>query len=284
MAKHSLLNWMPDSLYIRCMFHFRMGYSLNLKEPKTFNEKLQWLKLHNRNPEYAKLVDKAAVKDYVTNLLGSEYVIPTIGIWEKFDQIDFNKLPSQFVLKCTHDSGGLVICKDKKNLNFDEIRKKISKSLKKKYFYHGREWPYKNVPPRIIAEKYMEDESGGFVDYKFFCFNGVVDCVMVCIDRHIQDTKFYFFDKDWKLKRLNIRGKNAPADFSLRKPSCIDQMFEIAAKLSKGIPFVRVDLYEVLGKIYFGEMTFFPDNGFDPNLLPETDLYFGSLINLTNGN
>lgn len=281
LAVYHFWDWMPDSLYIRCMFHSRMGCSLNLENLKTFNEKLQWLKLHDRNPLYTELVDKASVKDFVAKHLGDEYIIPTLGVWENFDQIDFDKLPDQFVLKCTHDSGGLVICRDKSKLNIDEARQKINKSLKNRYFYHGREWPYKNVPPRIIAEKYMEDESGGFVDYKFFCFNGVVDCVMVCIDRHIHDTKFYFFDKDWNLKRLNIRGKNAPADFTLRKPSCMDQMFEIAAKLSKGIPYVRVDLYEVKGRVYFGEMTFFPDNGFDSNLLPETDLYFGNLIDLT---
>lgn len=270
----------PDKLYLQLLFRCKMGYKLNLKNPKSFSEKLQWLKLYNRNPLYTTLVDKYAVKQWVSDKIGSQYIVPTLGVWGKFDDIDFDKLPNQFVLKCTHDSGGLIICKDKSKLDLSAARKKIEKSLKKNFYYVGREWPYKSVPPRIIAEKYMEDETGGFVDYKFFCFNGVVDCVMVCLDRHLNDTKFYFFDEKWQLKRLNKRGIAAPEGFTIRKPACIDEMFRIAAQLSQGIPFVRVDLYECFGKVYFGEMTFFPDSGFDPNLLPETDSYFGKLIDL----
>lgn len=276
-----LLNWMPDAILLKVLFRLRVGYGLDLKNPKKFNEKIQWLKLFNRNPLYTTLVDKYAVKQCIADKIGEQYIIPTLGVWNNFDEIDFDKLPNQFVLKCTHDSGSYIICKDKTKFDVDSARKKLSSALKRNYYFAGREWPYKNVSPRIIAEKYIEDRNGAFVDYKFSCFNGNVDCVMVCLDRHINDVKFYFFDKNWNLKRLNVRGKNAPEGFTIPKPSCMDEMFELAAKLSKDIPFVRVDLFECDGKVYFGEMTFYPDSGFDANLLPETDDYFGSLIDLS---
>lgn len=275
-----LLNGLPDTVYLKCIYNFTFGRKLDLKAPKTFNEKLQWLKLNDRNPLYTKLVDKYEAKKYVADIIGEEYIIPTIGVWDRFDDIDFNSLPDQFVLKCTHDSGGLVICRDKKEFDIEKAKSKIESSLKNNYYYWGREWPYKNVPPRIIAEKYMSDKSGELIDYKFFSFNGYVDCVMVCIDRHINDPKFYFFDRDWNLKRLNVRGEEAPEGFTLDKPDCMDEMFGIAEKLSENIPFVRVDLYAINGKTYFGEMTFFPDSGFDANLLTKTDEYFGDLIDL----
>lgn len=278
---YGLFNFLPDSIDIRLLYLAHMGKLPDLTSPKTFNEKLNWLKLCDRNPLYTTLVDKCAVKQWVVDKIGEQYVIPTLGVWNKFDDIDFDKLPNQFVLKCTHDSGSYVICKDKAKLDKRAARKKLTTALKRNFYYVGREYPYKNAPPRIIAEKYIEDRNGVFVDYKFSCFNGYVDCVMLCLDRHINDVKFYFFDKDWNLKRLNVRGKNAPEGFTIPKPSCMDEMFEIAAKLSKDIPFVRVDLFECDGKVYFGEMTFYPDSGFDANLLPETDEHFGSLMDLT---
>ncbi|WP_308604894.1 ATP-grasp fold amidoligase family protein [uncultured Fibrobacter sp.] len=282
-------------MYLKILYRLNMKKPLNLKAPRTFNEKLQWLKLYDRKPEYTTLVDKYAVKEYIAQKIGSEYVIPTLGVWDKFEDIDFDKLPDQFVLKCTHDSGGLVICRDKSKLDIEAARQKINKSLKYNYYYRWREWPYKNVPPRIIAEKYMEDDQGaslqGFkekasakgnlTDYKFFCFNGQVDCVMVCLDRSSGNTKFYFFDRDWQLLRYNIRGKNAPENFTIPKPSNMEEMFAMAQKLSEGLPFVRIDLYSVSGKTFFGEMTFFPDSGFDCNLLWETDLHWGEKIDLS---
>ena len=186
------------------------------------------------------------------------------------------------MLKTTNGGGGdVVICKEKLKFDKEDAIKRLNQGLKKSIYSKLREWPYKNVKPQIIAETYMEDESGGLVDYKFSCFDGYVDCVMVCLDRHLKDTKFYFFDKEWNLKRLNARGKNAPKNFTIPKPSGIDEMFEIASKLSKDFPFVRVDLYAVNGHVYFGEMTFYPDSGFDANLLLETDEYFGQLIDLS---
>lgn len=272
---------MDDKSYLSRKFKIKMGKELDLEDPKTFNEKLQWLKLYDRKDIYTVMADKYLVRDYIEKELGKEYLIPLLGVWESADDIDFDALPNEFVLKCNHNSGlGLCICRDKSKLDEGKVRKGLEKGLAQDYYLTGREWPYKNVPRKIICEQFMQDESEGLIDYKFFCFDGYVDSVMVCTDRHLNDTKFYFFDKNWELKRLNIRGKNAPEGFTLRKPVCMDRMFEIAEQLSKGIPFVRVDLYECAGKIYFGEMTFFPDSGFDPNLLPETDAYFGNLLKL----
>lgn len=276
-----LLNWLSDKKFLEAEYYGLMNKHLDLDNPQTFNEKLQWLKLYDRNPEYTRMVDKYEVKKYMAAKIGKQYIIPTLGVWDRFDDIDFNSLPDQFVLKCTHDSGGLVICKDKSKLDRQYAREKIKKSLKTNYYFSGREWPYKGVKHRIIAEPYMEDsQEKELRDYKFFCFDGYVDNVMLAMDRSSGDTKFYFFNKNWELMRLNIRGKNAPKDFTLPKPNGIDEMFEMASELSKGIPFVRVDLYYCNGHIYFGEMTFFPQSGFDANLLPETDDYLGKLIDL----
>lgn len=284
LGARGLLNWIPDRLYLKLLFRGEMGKKLDLNQPITFNEKLQWLKLYDRRPIYQTLVDKNAVKQYISEKIGKEYTIPTLGIWEKAEEISFDSLPNQFVLKCTHDSGGIVIVKDKSQLDQDATRKKLNKSLKRNFYDLGREWPYKQVKPQIIAEAYIEDthsEKHELTDYKFYCFNGYADCVMMCFDRASDDTKFYFFDRDWKLKRINQRGKCAPSDFSLPKPERIDDMFILAAKLSEGFPFVRVDLYQSGGNIYFGEMTLYPQSGLDPNYLPETDIYFGNLIDLS---
>lgn len=280
------MNWLPDSFYLKIMFYLKMDKKLNLKNPKTFNEKLQWLKLYNRQPEYTKMVDKFAVKGYIASIVGEEYVIPTLGVWNTFEEIDFSSLPEEFVLKTTNGggSGGVVICKDKKIFDINQAKSKLNKSLKTNIYRNLKEWPYKNVAPRIIAEKYMEDSSGELVDYKFTCADGKAHNVMICLDRGTGDTKFYFFDENWNLLRLNKRGMAAPADFTLPKPKSLELMFQIAAKLSVGLPFARIDLYNVDGKIYFGEITFFPQSGFDPNLLPETDLLFGEYIKLPNHN
>lgn len=270
-----------DELYLKLKFCVRMKKRLNLKAPQTFNEKLQWLKIYDHKPAYTTMVDKYAAKKYVAEKIGEELIIPTLGVWDKFDDIDFDKLPDKFVLKCTHDSGGLVICKDKGTLDISDARKRINRSLQNDYYLYGREWPYKDVPRKIIAEKYMEDNTFHELrDYKFFCFNGVADCVMVCLGRSTGNTKFYFYDKEWKLCRYNILGKSIIGNGDVEKPDNISDMFAIAEKLSQGIPFSRIDLYNVNQKIYFGEITFFPDSGFDSNLLPETDIYFGSKIHL----
>lgn len=415
--------WLPDRIYVELLYYFEMGYWLDLKNPKTFNEKLQWLKLYDRKPEYTTMVDKYAVKDYVAGLIGEQYIIPTLGVWDSFDDIDFGSLPDKFVLKTTHGGGGggVVICRDKAHFDRASAKEKLEQSMKSDIYRGLREWPYKNVPKRIIAEKLLETENndvndykfftfdgkvkflkvdfnrfthhqanyfdpdfnplefgevlcppdadhtfpmpknydkmveivqeltkhfhfvrcdlyningeiyfgeltfypasglgsfdpkaydeklgkimtlpnrGGYLidnqnitlritpvvkkqenidDYKFYCFDGEAKYVMVCKGRE-SGVHFYFFDKDWKLCRINVEGINAPENFTLPKPKNIDKMFEIASRLSKGIPHLRVDLYNVDGDIYFGELTFFTASGFDNGLLPDTDRLFGNLI------
>lgn len=257
LANCGVYNGMPDDIYLKRRYLIKTGNSLNLDNPKTFNEKLQWLKLYDRKSEYTVMVDKYEVKKYVADIIGEEYIIPTFGVWNKFDEIDFNILPNQFVLKCTHDSGGLIICKDKKTFNKNAARQKIERSLKHNYYWTSREWPYKDVKPRIIAEKYMEDiKTSELRDYKFFCFDGVAKALFIATDRQKQgeEVKFDFFDMDFK--HLDLRQGHPNAKICPEKPETFDKMRELAEKLSKGIPQLRVDFYEVNGKVYFGELTF----------------------------
>ena len=275
----------PDALFLKMRYRAIMKKPLNLKNPQTMNEKLQWLKLYDRQPKYTNMVDKYMVREYIKDILGEEYLIPLLGVWDSPDEIDFDALPDQFVLKCNHNSGGgMCICKDKSQLDIPKVKEGLRRGLAQDYYLRVREWPYKNVKRRIIAEKYMTDAPGAtdFTDYKFYCFNGYVDCVLGCYERNTGEPKFYFFDKNWELKRYNKRGKEAPEGFTMPKPENMDKMFEIAEKLSAdvGAPFLRVDLYNSCGQIYFGELTFFPDSGFDSNRLPEMDRYFGDLIKL----
>lgn len=277
-------NWIPDDIYLKKEFKVRMGKELNLNNPQTFNEKIQWLKLYDRHPEYTMMVDKYAAKQYVASKIGDEYIIPTLGVWTKFDDIDFDKLPNKFVLKCTHDSGGLVICKDKSTLDIAAAKRKIEHCLKRKYYYIHREWPYKNVPPRIIAEKYMTDNvntstNETLKDYKFYCFDGKVRFLMINSDRNFKtSTKADYFDRDfnwldftWGYEHANVR----PV-----KPDCFDEMIAISEKLSKGLPHVRVDLYECNGQIYFGELTFYDGSGFDKIEPIEWDYKIGKMLKL----
>lgn len=270
----------PDKFYLKLLFWLKMGKKLNLKHPKSYSEKLQWLKLYNRNPLYTSLVDKFLVKEYVSEIIGNQYVIPTLGVWNKFDDIDFNQLPNQFVLKCTHDSGGLVICKDKSKFDIKKARKKINKSLKCRYYKSYREWPYKDVVPKIIAETYMEDESGELKDYKFFCFDGKVKSLFIASDRQKEDedTKFDFFDNEYN--HLPFTNGHPNAKFLPKKPQMFKEMVNLAEILSEGFPHVRIDLYEVGTKIYFGEMTFFHWSGFVPFNPESWDYKFGEWLQL----
>lgn len=275
-----LLRFIPDSLWIRLQYRRNMGRWPNLKNPKTFNEKLQWLKLHDRNPLYTKLVDKYEVKKIVADLIGDEYIIPTLGVWNKFDDIDFDKLPNQFVLKCTHDSGGLVICKNKAKLDIDAARKKINNCLKFNYYWATREWPYKNVRPKIIAEKYMEDESGyELKDYKVFCFNGVPKALFIATDRGNHETKFDFFDTDLNHIPMKQHYPNNP-NIKIPDPSGIKKMFELASVLTKKFKHCRADFYDINGKVFFGELTFSHFSGWQLMEPEEWDEKFGSWLNL----
>ena len=273
---------MSDERYLKLMFRDRMGYWLNLKNPQTFNEKLQWLKLYNRRSEYTTMVDKYEAKLYVAERIGEEYIIPTLGVWERFDDIDFDALPDQFVLKCTHDSGGLIIVRDKSKLDKEKARERIEKSLKHNYYWHGREWPYKNVKPRIIAEKYMVDESGyDLKDYKFFCFDGKVKLCMIERDRakgrngHAVD----FFDRNFEHQNITVDGYPNSVQ-AYKKPANYDEMIAISEKLAKNIPHIRVDLYNINGRCYFGELTFFQASGSIQFSPPEWDKVLGGWIEL----
>lgn len=271
---------MDDEAYLKRKYKACMGKELNLDSPRTFNEKLQWLKLHDRKPEYTMMVDKYAVKKYVADIIGEKYIIPTLGVWNHFDEIDFDKLPNQFVLKCTHDSGGLVICKDKDKLDLKAARQKIEKSLKQNYYWSGREWPYKDVKPRIIAEQYIEDNKEGFLtDYKFFCFNGKMKCMYVSVNSHTAKQKIQFFDRNYNLLPIR-RDDYLVLDKIPKKPNRLDDMIKIAEQLSRNIPHTRIDFYYIQNRIYFGEITFFTGSGFIPFSEKKWDYKLGSWIKL----
>lgn len=277
----ALTRWVDDITYLKVLYKGFIGKKINLDNPSTFNEKLQWLKLYDRQDQYTLLVDKYEVKKIVAEMIGQEYIIPTIGVWNSFDEIDFKSLPKQFVLKCTHDSGGLVICKNKDTFDMDAARKKINRCLQSNYYWRGREWPYKNVKPRILAEEYVEDSTTNDLrDYKFFAFDGVPKALFIATDRQDAsiDTKFDFFDMDFN--HLPFTNGHPNANQVPEKPRHFELMKDLTARLSTGIPQVRVDFYEVNRKVYFGELTLFHWSGFVPFNPEEWDKTFGSWITL----
>ena len=276
-------NWMPDALYLKLIYFATLNKKLNLKEPQLFNEKLQWLKLHNRNPKYTMLVDKYEVRKFVTSEVGEQYLNTSYGVWDSFDEIDFEKLPNKFVLKTTHDSGGVVICSDKNELNLKEARKKIENSLKRNFYYVGREWPYKNVKPRIIAEEFLSEVDGDELrDYRFFCFGG--EPKFAVVDFNINDkskTKRNIYDLNWKLIDAEISYPNNH-NLELEKPKKYDEMISLSKMLSKDIPFSRIDFFYINDQIIFGEITFFHKNGL-AKITPESfEKNMGDLIVLPN--
>ena len=279
--RHTASLW-PDKLYLKIVYPLHMGKSLNLNNPRTFTEKLNWLKVNLRNENYSQLVDKYEVKQFVRERLGgNEHVIKNLGVWNSFDEIDFDSLPNQFVLKTTNGGGNtsVVICKDKKKLNIEECRKKLT--LKSgKIFLWSREYPYYNVVPRIIAEEFIETEDDELSDYKIFCFNGEPKFLFVGTERQKKGTevKFDFFDTEFN--HLPIRNGHENSSHQILRPKNFEEMLEIAKKLSAGFPQVRVDFYNVNGKIYFGEMTFFHFAGFVPFEPEEWDYKFGDMLNL----
>jgi hypothetical protein len=276
----------PDAPYLRIRYWAELGKRLNLGHPATYNEKLQWLKLYNRHPEYTMMADKYGVRQYVADIIGEKYLVPLLGVWDRFDDIDFSDLPDQFVLKCTHDCGGQIICRDKSKLDLSAAAKIISRSMRRNYYYAAREWPYKNIVPRLIVEEYLDDRPINIHTdymtyflhaYKFFCFNGVPRFLVYTSDKG-DDIRYNYFDMDFC--RMDMSCGFAEAGYEIRRPGNFAEMIEIAAILSKGIPHVRVDLYNVSGKIYFNELTFFNWAGFQP-FIPETwDETLGSWIEL----
>ncbi len=271
---------LPDKLVLQCRFMDEFGQKLNLKKPKTFNEKLQWLKLYNRNPYYCNLVDKYEAKKIVASIIGEKHIIPTYGVWDDVEQIDFQLLPNAFVLKTTHDSHSVAICNNKDTFDMEKTKRELKKRLKNNYFYSNREWPYKNVKPRIIAEKNMSESDAGLVDYKIHCFNGQPEFILTCSNRFTREgLAEAFYDLNWN--KIPVRRPDHDFDeIDVQRPDNINEMIQMAEKIATGIPFIRIDFYSINHEVYFGEATFFPASGFKKFIPEEYDEYFGKLIHL----
>ena len=280
-----LLNWIPDEQFLLLLWKARFGTELDLKHPESFNEKMQWLKLYDRNPLHTRLVDKYAVKSYVSNIIGEEHVIPTLAFWDSPDKIDFSVLPDRFVLKCNHTSGeGLILCRDKSKMNPTSVKATLKKAMKSDYYLTYREWPYKNVPRKILAEPYMEDTKAAASGldslpvYKFLCFEGTPRIIQTIQNDKMPNETIDYFDTLWNLLPFHQNYPNSPV--TMPRPECLDSMLQIASKLSAGFHFVRIDLYEVNGNIYFSEFTFFSDAGFAPFYPESWNHLLGSWIKL----
>ena len=280
LTKTKLYDYIPDKWAVSIKYRNHFLKKLDLKNPQTFNEKLQWLKLYDRRPEYTAMVDKYRAKDYVSSIIGEAYIIPTLGVWKSFDEIDFDALPEQFVLKCNHGSGDAVICTDKASFDIESARKKLTDALRRDYYLVSREWPYKNVERRIIAEQYLEDsETHDARDYKFFCFDGQVKCFKVDLDR-FTGRHANWYDTEGKILPYGTLGAEPVYDREVRLPEKLDEMMALAEKLSAGLPFLRVDFYYVNGKIYSGELTFYPASGLKPFTDMQWDRIMGGWLKL----
>lgn len=267
---------LPDELYLKWMFRLQMGEKLDLKHPRTFNAKLQWLKLYDRDPFHTRLVDKYEVKKIVADKIGENYVVPLLGVWDSVDEIDFESLPESFVIKCTHNSGGVYVVKDKSKEDLGAIREGLRKAMSENYYSAFREWPYRDMRPRIIAETCL---GGNINDYKFFCFNGEPQYMFIATDRHSQTgTCFDFFDMSFD--HIPVTNGHPNAAITPSKPECWEEMKALAAKLSEGMPHVRVDFYEIDGKVWFGEFTFFHFSGMVPFVPSDLDFRMGDCLKL----
>ena len=274
---------MDDRKYLEKVYKIRTGKDLDLDDPKSFNEKIQWLKLYDRKPEYTTMVDKYAVKKYVAEKIGEQYIIPDLGVWDRFDDIDLDKLPDKFVLKCTHDSSGVVICKDKSKFDIAAARKMINKRLKVNYFYFGREYAYKNVKPRIIAEKFMEDpEKPVPEDYKIYCINGEPVYIVVFHDRFNKQKAMSetVYNTDWEPQHISLNEHFAVSDETEPKPECLDELLDITRVLCRDMAQVRIDFYIIENRIYFGEITLYAANGFQKMIPEELNLKLGQMLTL----
>lgn len=281
LAKRGKLNWMSDRMYIDLMFLFRIGKKVDWNDPKTFNEKLQWLKLYDRRPEYHRMVDKYEAKKYVSSKIGDQYIIPTLGVWDRVEDIDFDSLPHSYVLKCTHDSGSIVLCPDKEQLDKEKAINILKTGLGRDMYYWGREWPYKGLKRRIIAEQFLRDESGtDLKDYKVLCFNGEPKLIELHQQRYTKDQAQDIYDTNWNKLDITQNGVSLyrGTDSEIPKPDALDDMLNLSRVLSRGIPHLRVDWYSIKQKLYFGELTFFDGSGFEPWDNPEDDLMMGGWI------
>lgn len=276
-----LTNAIPDKRFLEKEFYFAMHKKLNVEDPKTFNEKLQWLKLYNRDPRYTIMVDKYKAREYVKETIGEEYLIPLLGVWDNPEQINFETLPDQFVLKCNHNSGtGMYICKNKNEMDIDKVKKRLWKGLKEDYYLLHREWPYKDVPRKIIAEKYMsEPEKQSLTDYKLMCFDGRVEYSFTCTNRFGEGELYVnFYDREWNPMPFIRKYPKNPVE--IKKPRDYEKMVQLAEKVSQGIPFLRVDFYECAEKLYWGEFTFFPGAGIEEFYPEEWDYKLGEMITI----
>lgn len=271
-----LIDWMPDEMFVKLAFRGELGQKLDLKNPKSFNEKLQWLKLYDHKTEYIDLVDKLKAKSVVGNQIGSQHIVPLYGHWKTADEIAFETLPDKFVLKCNHDQGSVILVSDKNRINKKNVIDILNKKLKRNNFYGCREYPYKYIKPEVFAEEYLGSD---IIDYKFYCFNGkpkFLYCGQGLTEDH--SLKIDFFDLDWNIMpfyRTDYRRLG-----SIPKPLHLDEMIDISKKLSKDIPFVRIDLFEVNGKVYFSEFTLCPAAGFMPFVPKEYDWIVGEWLKL----
>lgn len=281
LGHRGFFNFVPDLPYLKLVYWAEMGKSLNIENPQTFNEKIQWLKLYNRNPKNTKYVDKYEVRRYIAETIGEQYLIPLINVYDEVNEINWDSLPNSFVLKCTHGSGSNIICKDKNNLDINLAKKKLKRWMNQSWYYFGREWEYKNIKPRIICEKYIVDNhENDLKDYKIMCFNGKAKCIFVCLNRNSKNgLNINIYDKNWNL--LPFERNGAPNSKEIvKKPKNLELMLELAEVLAKEFPFLRVDFYDVNDKIYFGEMTFYPGSGFRGFTPEQYDEILGSWINL----
>lgn len=272
-----------DEKFVRWKYYLNFRKKLDLDNPQTFNEKLQWLKLYDRHEEYTQMVDKYEAKKYVANLIGEEYIIPTLGVYDTFDEINFEKLPNQFVLKCTHNSGGIVICKDKSALDIPRAKKQMTKWLKQNPYWKNREYPYKNVKPRIIAEKYMEQEDGETLrDYKVLCFNGKAKLIELHRFRYTNQQTQDFYDVNWNKTSISQGGGFIKkSDNVFPKPKCYDEMLRLSEFITKDMIHCRVDWYDIKGSLYFGEITFYDGSGLDAFDDEKDDLLLGSWMDIS---
>lgn len=280
-AAKGWLNWVPDSLYLKVLYRVIMGRKLNLKNPKEYNEKLQWLKLNDRKPEYSTMVDKYEVRGYIEDLLGDKYLIPCLGIYDSVDDIDIDALPDRFVLKCTHDSGSVEICKDKSSFDIEGARHRLSQAMKRNYYATYREWPYKYVKPRIIAEGYLEGDGGDLKDYKVMCFNGEAKIIEVHENRFVEGKVHTqtFYDREWSIVPLT-QVETVTVDGPSERPRQLEEILRLSELLAKNMYHARIDWYIEGDKIYFGEITFFDGSGFESFSTPEMERMLGDMINL----
>lgn len=280
-AAKGWLNWVPDSLYLKVLYRVIMGRKLNLRNPREYNEKLQWLKLNDRKPEYSTMVDKYEVRGYIEDLLGDKYLIPCLGIYDSVDDIDIDALPDRFVLKCTHDSGSVEICKDKSSFDIEGARHRLSQAMKRNYYATYREWPYKYVKPRIIAEGYLEGDGGDLKDYKVMCFNGEAKIIEVHENRFVEGKVHTqtFYDREWNIVPLT-QVETVTVDRPSERPRQLEEILRLSELIAKNMYHARIDWYIEGDKIYFGEITFFDGSGFESFSTPEMERMLGDMINL----